>query len=158
MALVLRDSVFENMTNAQWRAATQSKVQGTWNLHDAFPRDDLNFFVVLSLCAAVFGNRGQAIYAAAGSEPGRTGPLPTPTGLVIEKKDAAGDRAAMEQLLGIREFESNGPMRAVHHPIRNLVHLPRYMNHSDPDPAQPPFNRQSRSWRCLNVLKFETGP
>ncbi|KAI2634221.1 putative polyketide synthase [Hypomontagnella submonticulosa] len=61
-AMVLRDVLFSNMTYQQWVESTQPKVQGTWNLHCALP--DVNFFVILSSFAGIFGNRGQSNYAA----------------------------------------------------------------------------------------------
>lgn len=62
-AMVLRDTLFANMTYRQWVESTRPKVQGTWNLHMALP--DVGFFVVLSSFAGIFGNRGQGNYAAA---------------------------------------------------------------------------------------------
>ena len=55
-----------NMTHAQWQAALQPKVAGTWNLHSAFG-DKLDFFVLLSSAAAIIGSRGQGNYAAGGA-------------------------------------------------------------------------------------------
>ncbi|KAF2639734.1 putative polyketide synthase [Massarina eburnea CBS 473.64] len=64
-AMVLRDTLFTNMTHEQWLEATRPKVQGSFNLHKHLPSVD--FFISLSSFAAVFGNRGQANYAAAGA-------------------------------------------------------------------------------------------
>ncbi|KAF2878222.1 putative polyketide synthase [Massariosphaeria phaeospora] len=64
-AMVLCDTLFVNMTHQQWRDATRPKVQGTWNLHKHLP--DVDFFISLSSFAAVFGNRGQGNYSAAGA-------------------------------------------------------------------------------------------
>ncbi|QGA19838.1 hypothetical protein EYB26_007533 [Talaromyces marneffei] len=64
-AMVLRDTLFTNMTYMQWVECTRPKVQGTWNLHVELP--DVNFFIVLSSFAGIFGNRGQSNYAAAGA-------------------------------------------------------------------------------------------
>ncbi|KAK1749579.1 beta-ketoacyl synthase domain-containing protein [Echria macrotheca] len=128
MAMVLRDGVFANMTHDQWREATRPKVQGTWNLHEAFPcHHDLDFFIILSSCASVFGNRGQANYAAAGAYQDGLARHRRQLGLkavsvdlgimldvgVLAEKGAAGDLAAMEQHLGIHEYEFHGLMRAV---------------------------------------------
>lgn len=38
-------------------------MQGSWNLHETLPAD-LDFFVMLSSVAGIFGNRGQSNYAA----------------------------------------------------------------------------------------------
>lgn len=65
-AMVLRDTLFENMNHTQWTESIRPKVQGTWNLHTHLPKE-LNFFIILSSFAGVFGNRGQANYAAAGA-------------------------------------------------------------------------------------------
>jgi NADPH:quinone reductase-like Zn-dependent oxidoreductase/NADP-dependent 3-hydroxy acid dehydrogenase YdfG len=65
-AMVLRDSMFENMTFEQWTETTQPKVQGSWNLHQVMPAD-LDFFIMLSSMTGVIGNPGQANYAAGGT-------------------------------------------------------------------------------------------
>ncbi|KAK2025345.1 ketoacyl-synt-domain-containing protein [Colletotrichum zoysiae] len=62
-AMVLQDSIFENMTYERWCATINPKVKGTWNLHSQFPRD-LDFFVILSSMSGVIGNAGQANYCA----------------------------------------------------------------------------------------------
>jgi NADPH:quinone reductase-like Zn-dependent oxidoreductase/NAD(P)-dependent dehydrogenase (short-subunit alcohol dehydrogenase family)/aryl carrier-like protein len=64
-AMVLRDTLFVNMTHQQWVESTRPKVQGTWNLHQHLPNVD--FFITLSSFAAIFGNRGQSNYGAAGA-------------------------------------------------------------------------------------------
>ncbi|KAL7905029.1 putative polyketide synthase [Trichoderma velutinum] len=61
-AMVLRDTLFTNMSYDQWQESTLPKVQGTQNLHNALP--DVDFFVALSSFAGTFGNRGQSNYAA----------------------------------------------------------------------------------------------
>lgn len=65
-AMSLQDSLFEKMTYEQWVRSLRPKVQGTRNLHNILPRD-LDFFVILSSFAGIFGNRGQSNYAAAGA-------------------------------------------------------------------------------------------
>lgn len=64
-AMVLRDTLFVNMTHQQWIEATHCKIQGSWNLHKHLP--DVDFFIILSSAVATFGNRGQSNYAAGGS-------------------------------------------------------------------------------------------
>ncbi|GJC84088.1 reducing polyketide synthase rdc5 [Colletotrichum liriopes] len=61
-AMVLRDVLWSNMSYNQWVESTLPKVQGTSNLSAVLP--DVDFFVSLSSFAGVFGNRGQANYAA----------------------------------------------------------------------------------------------
>ncbi|WQF90272.1 Putative Acyl transferase domain superfamily, phosphopantetheine binding ACP domain, thiolase [Colletotrichum destructivum] len=61
-AMVLRDVLWSNMTYRDWVESTLPKIQGTENLSAAMP--ELDFFISLSSFAGVFGNRGQANYAA----------------------------------------------------------------------------------------------
>ncbi|KAF2868562.1 polyketide synthase PksD [Massariosphaeria phaeospora] len=62
-AMVLQDSVFDNMTRAQWNTTIRSKVQTSWNLHTLLPKG-LDFFVLLSSASGILGNVSQANYAA----------------------------------------------------------------------------------------------
>lgn len=64
MAMVLNDVSIVNVDAAAWAAATGPKVDGTWNLHHLLPKD-LDFFVLFSSMAGLFGHFGQANYAAA---------------------------------------------------------------------------------------------
>lgn len=65
MAMVLRDSVIENMSYSDWTAALRPKVQGTHNLHQFFgPSRPLDFFIACSSVSGACGNAGQANYAA----------------------------------------------------------------------------------------------
>jgi acyl carrier protein len=52
------------MSLADWKAATQPKVQGTWNLHAASRGIDLDFFVLFSSMCGIIGMPGQANYSA----------------------------------------------------------------------------------------------
>ncbi|PCG95659.1 Acyl transferase/acyl hydrolase/lysophospholipase [Penicillium occitanis (nom. inval.)] len=63
-AMILEDSVFDEMTYQQWLGAVNPKVKGTWNLHKALP-STLDFFVMLSSAVALGGNVGQSNYSAA---------------------------------------------------------------------------------------------
>jgi hypothetical protein len=58
-----QDSTFENMSFDDWRAATRPKVQGSWNLNELLP-NGMDFFIMLSSMAGIFGSRGQSNYAA----------------------------------------------------------------------------------------------
>ncbi|EXJ93245.1 hypothetical protein A1O3_01802 [Capronia epimyces CBS 606.96] len=62
-AMVLKDSIFENMTFDKWMGATQPKIKGSWNLHDCLPKE-LDFFIMLSSMSGIIGNAAQANYAA----------------------------------------------------------------------------------------------
>lgn len=64
-AMVLRDSVFENMNHEAWEAVTKAKIDGSINLHNLVPNQhDLDFFIMLSSVAGIVGNIGQANYSA----------------------------------------------------------------------------------------------
>ncbi|PLB44091.1 KR-domain-containing protein [Aspergillus steynii IBT 23096] len=65
LALVLKDEALLEMSFDSWTAATEAKVQGTWNLHHALKDQPLDFFVLLSSIYGVQGNPKQANYAAA---------------------------------------------------------------------------------------------
>ncbi|KAK2801278.1 Type I Iterative PKS [Onygenales sp. PD_10] len=64
-AMVLRDTLFENMSFDDFEAVTKCKVEGAWNLHHALANSPLDFFISLSSIAGIVGNRGQAAYSAA---------------------------------------------------------------------------------------------
>jgi len=66
-AMVLHDSLFANMTAETMRTVLQPKVTGSVHLDRLFGVDDepLDFFVLFSSAAAVFGNAGQSNYCAA---------------------------------------------------------------------------------------------
>ncbi|EMR82636.1 putative polyketide protein [Botrytis cinerea BcDW1] len=62
-SMILRDTIFSNMTHDDWRTSTDPKTIGSWNLHTLLPHG-LDFFVLLSSVAGVLGSGGQANYAA----------------------------------------------------------------------------------------------
>jgi aryl carrier-like protein len=53
------------MSHADWTTATSPKVLGALNLHRAFLKKQLDFFVLLGSANGIRGNHGQANYAAA---------------------------------------------------------------------------------------------
>jgi aryl carrier-like protein len=57
-----QDTLFENMTLAQWQQTSASKVDSSWTLHTQLPT--LDFFILLSSISGVVGNPGQSNYAA----------------------------------------------------------------------------------------------
>jgi hybrid polyketide synthase/nonribosomal peptide synthetase ACE1 len=64
-AMVLQDKSFDNMTWDDFDKALRAKVQGSRNLDDLFHTTDLEFFVLFSSLASIFGNKGQSNYGAA---------------------------------------------------------------------------------------------
>ncbi|KAL8809353.1 MAG: hypothetical protein Q9200_003490 [Gallowayella weberi] len=64
-AMVLRDSLFSNMSIDQMQQVLAPKVDGTNNLDEIFHDEKLDFFIMFSSAACVFGNAGQANYSAA---------------------------------------------------------------------------------------------
>ncbi|KAK3297391.1 uncharacterized protein B0H64DRAFT_457551 [Chaetomium fimeti] len=67
-AMVLKDSILEQMTLEDWEAAIRPKVAGSWNLHSSFSQlGSLDFFVMLSSLSCILGLASQTNYAAGGS-------------------------------------------------------------------------------------------
>ncbi|EEY15605.1 lovastatin nonaketide synthase [Verticillium alfalfae VaMs.102] len=60
-SMVLKDSLFANMTQEDYYTAVRPKVVASRNLHELLPRD-MDFFVLLSSASGVVGNRGQSNY------------------------------------------------------------------------------------------------
>ncbi|KAK3688670.1 hypothetical protein B0T22DRAFT_407287 [Podospora appendiculata] len=66
--MVLRDSILEQMSLDDHRAALAPKLAGSWNLHQYFAgRDDLDFFIMLSSLIGVVGFASQCNYSAGGT-------------------------------------------------------------------------------------------
>lgn len=64
-SMVLRDRIFSGMSVSDFHAAASCKVSGTWNLHNASSKLQLDFFTLLSSISGVIGQKAQANYAAA---------------------------------------------------------------------------------------------
>ncbi|KAK2008695.1 ketoacyl-synt-domain-containing protein [Colletotrichum eremochloae] len=117
-AMLLRDAVFERMTHAQWEQSLNPKVQGSWNLHKHMP-EDVDFFIMLSSYCGIWGNRGQANYAAGCAFQDELAHFRRRQGLkamsidlgamrdvgVLADKGAVGDMASWIEPFGIREKE-----------------------------------------------------
>ncbi|KAL4963693.1 type I polyketide synthase [Aspergillus stella-maris] len=65
LALALKDIAFENMTFEDWKVPLTAKVDGTWNLHQAFQQTPLDFFIMFGSVAGIIGMAGQCNYSAA---------------------------------------------------------------------------------------------
>jgi NADPH:quinone reductase-like Zn-dependent oxidoreductase/NADP-dependent 3-hydroxy acid dehydrogenase YdfG len=61
---VLDDGVLTQQTSDRFAGVLAPKVQGAWNLHDLTLDAPLEFFVLYSSVAALFGSPGQSSYAA----------------------------------------------------------------------------------------------
>ncbi|KXS98395.1 hypothetical protein AC578_4687 [Pseudocercospora eumusae] len=64
-AMVLKESLFANMTVDVWEQVVRPKVQGAKNLHEHTLGMDLDFFVLTSTILSVVGAATQSNYAAA---------------------------------------------------------------------------------------------
>jgi acyl transferase domain-containing protein/acyl carrier protein len=64
-AMVLDDAILLHQTAERFRRVLAPKVTGAWNLHRLTAGDPLDYFVLFSSTAAVFGSAGQGNYAAA---------------------------------------------------------------------------------------------
>lgn len=64
-AMVLQDKSFDNMTWADFDKVLKPKVQGSRNLDKLFHSTELEFFILFSSLASIFGNKGQSNYGAA---------------------------------------------------------------------------------------------
>jgi NADPH:quinone reductase-like Zn-dependent oxidoreductase/acyl carrier protein/short-subunit dehydrogenase/SAM-dependent methyltransferase len=64
-AMVLDDSLIQNMTQQQLLKVMSPKTVGAWNLHEATQDLNLDFFVLYSSATTFVGNPGQANYVAA---------------------------------------------------------------------------------------------
>lgn len=67
MVLVLDNSPLMTMKGSQWDRALRSKVDSTWNLHQATLSDELDMFIMFSSISSIAGNRTQANYATGNS-------------------------------------------------------------------------------------------
>ncbi|MEM0926372.1 MAG: SDR family NAD(P)-dependent oxidoreductase, partial [Planctomycetota bacterium] len=64
-AMVLEDSLIDDLTRQSLDSVLRPKVQGGWNLHNATTDLSLEHFVLFSSLSSIFGHAGQANYAAA---------------------------------------------------------------------------------------------
>lgn len=73
LPMVLADAALPDMSVDKWRAASNPKVKGAWNIHHALMANDaatwnpLDFFILFSSMSGFCGFPGQVNYAAANS-------------------------------------------------------------------------------------------
>ncbi|KAB8276274.1 hypothetical protein BDV30DRAFT_246578 [Aspergillus minisclerotigenes] len=61
--VTIDDNLFGNMSHDDWTQSTQSKVAGSWNLHQLLP-EGMDFFILISSINGILGGMAQANYAA----------------------------------------------------------------------------------------------
>ncbi|CAG8028853.1 unnamed protein product [Penicillium olsonii] len=68
-AMVLRDTLFEKLSFADYQTVMMPRVHGIWNVQRALntTNAEIDFFVNLSSAASFVGNMGQSPYAASGT-------------------------------------------------------------------------------------------
>ncbi len=110
-AMVLEDQLFANMSTDTMQRVLGPKVDGSKNLDDVFHDDDLDFFVLFSSAACVFGNAGQSNYTASNGYV---------NGLVRQrrKRGLAASAIDIGRVTGIGYIEAAG--QAVHDQLRKL--------------------------------------
>jgi NADPH:quinone reductase-like Zn-dependent oxidoreductase/NAD(P)-dependent dehydrogenase (short-subunit alcohol dehydrogenase family) len=128
MAMVLRDAVFEKMSYDEWTIPLRPKVQGTWNLHQFFDKSrPLDFFIICSSVSGIFGNAGQAQYAAGNTYQDSLAHFRHAQGLkavavnlgimrdvgVLAEQGATGNLKLWEDVLGIRELAFHALMKSL---------------------------------------------
>lgn len=68
LPMVLADAALSDMSISKWRAATDPKIRGLWNIHNSLPQSShLDFFILFGSTSGFCGYPGQANYAAANS-------------------------------------------------------------------------------------------
>lgn len=104
-AMVLRDSMFENMTYDDFMTCLRPKVDGTVLLDELFHDAPLDFFITFSSLTAVVGNSGQSNYAAANM---------FMTALAAQRKErgVAGSTMDISSLMGIGYVEHSDKLDA----------------------------------------------
>jgi aryl carrier-like protein len=60
-SMVLKDTIFSNMSEEDYYTAVRPKVVASRNLHELLP-ENMDFFILLSSASGVVGNRGQSNY------------------------------------------------------------------------------------------------
>ncbi|KAK2814560.1 hypothetical protein FQN49_008154 [Arthroderma sp. PD_2] len=97
-AMVLVDSLFQNMSYDDLMAALRPKVLGAINLDNLFSENTLDFFILFSSITALIGNAGQSNYIGANS-------FMESLGLQRRRKGLAASVIAISSLIGLGYFE-----------------------------------------------------
>ncbi|KAK5987019.1 Highly reducing polyketide synthase gloL [Cladobotryum mycophilum] len=64
MSMLIRDVPFSETNYENWVTGIEPKVKGTWTLHHALSEAKLDFFILFSSVVGLWGQPGQANYAA----------------------------------------------------------------------------------------------
>ncbi|KAB8275838.1 KR domain-containing protein [Aspergillus minisclerotigenes] len=128
MAMMLRGTLFEKMSYADWTQPLRSKIQGTLNLHNYFSATrPLDFFLICSSISGIFGNPDQTQYAAGNTFQDALAHHRRSQGLkgeavnlgimrdvgILAEQGATGKLAAWEAVLGIREKPFHALMKSL---------------------------------------------
>ncbi|KAL6232450.1 hypothetical protein BDW75DRAFT_247185 [Aspergillus navahoensis] len=128
MAMMLRDTLFEKMSYADWTQPMRPKIQGTLNLHNYFSTTrPLDFFLICSSISGIFGYPGQTQYAAANTFQDTLARYRRSQGLkavavdlgimrdvgILAEQGTTGKLAAWEAVLGIREKPFHALMKSL---------------------------------------------
>ncbi|KAJ5103134.1 Acyl transferase/acyl hydrolase/lysophospholipase [Penicillium argentinense] len=110
-AMILEDQLFANMSADSMQRVLGPKIDGSKNLDDVFYSEDLDFFVMFSSIASVFGNIGQSNYNAANAFMG---------GLARQRRRRGLAASAIDigQVTGIGLIEAAA--QSVHDQLRKL--------------------------------------
>ncbi|KAJ5493860.1 Acyl transferase/acyl hydrolase/lysophospholipase [Penicillium fimorum] len=110
-AMILEDQLFSNMSAESMQRVLGPKIDGSKNLDDIFYNEDLEFFVMFSSIACVFGNVGQSNYNAANAFMG---------GLARQRRRRGLAASALDigQVTGIGLIEAAN--QSVHDQLRKL--------------------------------------
>lgn len=128
MAMLLRDTLFEKMSYADWTQPMRPKIQGTLNLHNYFSATrPLDFFLICSSISGIFGYAGQTQYAAANTFQDALAHHRRSQGLkavavnlgimrdvgILAEQGTTGKLAVWESVLGIREKAFHALMKSL---------------------------------------------
>ncbi|RHZ48412.1 beta-ketoacyl reductase [Aspergillus thermomutatus] len=128
MAMLLRDTLFEKMSYANWTQPMRPKIQGILNLHNYFSSTrPLDFFLICSSISGIFGYPGQTQYAAANTFQDALARHRRSQGLkavavdlgimrdvgILAEQGTTGKLADWEAVLGIREKPFHALMKSL---------------------------------------------